>query len=40
MKTPGTGGFVEFLWLQNILFLISVVLVVFVFKADLKVTWC
>jgi len=37
MKTKGTGGYVEFLWLQNILFILSVVLVIFFFKADLKV---
>ena len=37
MKTKGTGGYVEFLWLQNVLFILSVVLVLFVFKADLKV---
>jgi len=37
MKTKGTGGYVEFLWLQNVLFIISVMLVIFVFKADLKV---
>ena len=39
MKTKGTGGYVEFLWLQNVLFIISVVLVIFVFKADLKVAY-
>ena len=37
MKTKGTGGYVEFLWLQNVLFVISVLLVICVFKADLKV---
>ena len=38
MKTLGTGGYVQFLWLQNVLFVLSVVLVLFFFKADLKRT--
>lgn len=47
MKTPAlhggkeTGGeYDSFIMLQNMLFFISVILLVFVFKADLKRTQC
>eukprot|EP00960_Hanusia_phi_P025988 746001-Hanusia_phi.AAC.3 len=38
MAVSGMTGYINFLWLQNVLFFISVVLVLFFFKANLKRT--
>mmetsp|Transcript_15017 Transcript_15017/g.36334 ORF Transcript_15017/g.36334 Transcript_15017/m.36334 type:complete len:175 (-) Transcript_15017:223-747(-) len=36
MATKGTGGYLHFFWMQNVLFFVSVILVTFVFSPDLK----
>ncbi|EKX47247.1 hypothetical protein GUITHDRAFT_106700 [Guillardia theta CCMP2712] len=38
MAVSGMAGYINFLWLQNVLFFVSVVLVLFSFKANLKRT--